>query len=44
MPPSKYSGHEGIAVAVARDFLQALIDRLTDEQVEALRVIVESMA
>jgi hypothetical protein len=30
-------------VAVAREYVKALIDRLTDEQVEALRVIVESM-
>lgn len=30
-------------MAVAREYVKALIDRLTDEQVEALRVIVESM-
>lgn len=31
-------------MAVAREYIKALIDRLTDEQVEALKVIVESMA
>jgi len=31
-------------MAVAREYVKALIDRLTDEQVEALQVIVESMA
>ena len=30
--------------AVAREYVKALIDRLTDEQVKALRVILESMA
>jgi predicted transcriptional regulator len=31
-------------MSVAREYVKALIDRLTDEQVEALQVIVESMA
>lgn len=33
-----------INMSVAREYVKALIDRLTDEQVEALQVIVESMA
>jgi len=41
---SGYNGLGVIAVTVAREYVKALIDRLTDEQVEALRIIVESMA
>ncbi|RPF49490.1 hypothetical protein EDD75_0306 [Thermodesulfitimonas autotrophica] len=39
-----YNGLGVIAMALAREYVKALIDRLTDEQVDALRVIVESMA
>lgn len=39
-----YNGLGVIAVAVAREHVKALIDRLTDEQVQALWVILESMA
>ncbi|AFV10550.1 hypothetical protein Tph_c03030 [Thermacetogenium phaeum DSM 12270] len=39
-----YNGLGVINMAVAREYVKALIDRLTDEQVEALQVIVESMA
>lgn len=31
-------------MAVAREYVKALIDRLTEDQVEALRVILEAMA
>lgn len=41
---SGYNGLGVIAVAVAREHVKALIDRLTDEQVQALWVILESMA
>lgn len=39
-----YNGLGVINMAVAREYVKALIDRLTDVQVEALQVIVESMA
>ncbi len=38
-----YNGLGVIDVAVPRECIKALVDRLTDEQVEALRVILESM-
>lgn len=31
-------------MAVAREYVKALIDRLSDEQVQAIRVVLESMA
>lgn len=39
-----YNGLGVIDVAVPRECIKALIDRLTDKQAEALRVILESMA
>jgi len=41
---SGYNGLGVITVAVAREHVKALIDRLTDEQVQALWVILESIA
>lgn len=41
---SGYNGLGVIDMAVPREYIKALIDRLTDDQVEALRVILESMA
>lgn len=39
-----YNGLEVVVMAVQRKHVKALIDRLTDEQVQALWVIVNSMA
>ncbi len=41
---SGYNSLEVINMAVAREYVKALIGRLTDEQVQALWVILESMA
>ncbi|MCL5056737.1 MAG: hypothetical protein M1130_01810 [Actinobacteria bacterium] len=38
-----YNNLEVVYMAVARDQLKALVDRLTDEQVQALWVILSSM-
>ena len=40
----RYNDLGVIAVAVAREHVKALIDRLSDEQVQALWVILNSMA
>lgn len=39
-----YNGLEVIPMSIPREHVKALIDRLTDEQVQALWVILESMA
>ncbi|MCL5057103.1 MAG: hypothetical protein M1130_03730 [Actinobacteria bacterium] len=39
-----YNNLEVVYMAVARDQIKALVDRLTDEQVQALWVILSSMA
>lgn len=39
-----YNGPGVTPVAVPREHVKALIDRLTDEQVQALWIILESMA
>jgi len=39
-----YNKLEVVYMAVARDQIKALVDRLTDEQVQALWVILSSMA
>lgn len=44
MLASGYNGLGVIDVAVPRECIKALVDRLTDEQAEALWVILESMA
>ncbi|MGQ9533454.1 MAG: hypothetical protein ACUVTQ_11750 [Desulfotomaculales bacterium] len=41
---SGYNGLGVIDVAVPRECIKALVDRLTDKQAEALWVILESMA
>lgn len=40
----RYNTLEVIDVAVAREHIKALIDRLTDEQAQALWVVLNSMA
>jgi len=44
LPASGYNGLGVIDVAVPRECIKALIDRLTEEQAQALWVILESMA
>lgn len=44
MPAASYNSLEVISMAVAREYVKALIDRLTDEQVQALWVILNSIA
>ncbi|MBE0467460.1 MAG: hypothetical protein IBX71_09605 [Candidatus Desulforudis sp.] len=44
MPEKGYNGLGVIEVAVPREDVKALIDRLSDEQVEALWIILNSMA
>lgn len=44
MPHSIYNNLEVINVAVEREHVKALIDQLNDEQVQALWVILNSMA
>lgn len=44
MSPTGYNYHEVIDVAVEREHVKALIDRLSDEQIQALWVILNSMA
>lgn len=39
-----YNGLGVITVAITREYVKAMIDRLTDEQVHALYVILVSMA
>jgi hypothetical protein len=39
-----YNSSGVITMAVAKEYVKALIDRLTDEQVQALWVILNSMA
>jgi len=41
---SGYNGLEVIDMAVPRECIKALVDRLTNEQAQALWVILESMA
>ncbi|MCR4419052.1 MAG: hypothetical protein QHH27_10485 [Clostridia bacterium] len=40
----RYNVIEVKGMAVAREYVKALIDRLTDDQVEALKIILEAMA
>jgi len=40
----RYNKLEVISVAMAREYVKALIDRLSDEQVQALWIILNSMA
>ncbi len=41
---ARYNSSGVIVMAVAKEYVKALIDRLTDEQVQALWVILNSMA
>lgn len=40
----RYNEFEVVAMTVAREYVKALVDRLTDDQVQALWVILESVA